>query len=139
MKLGRFSGGVSGTEAGPKTVSGPSHPEGLRVLPSYEWTIFCLVVFLVLEGQALDLMRAVDLPGLVEHAADLEAQKRIPKDTRRPSGRNGPLRQVFLGGGRGNRQHFSDRLDPVLRTMSIDERHHHFDRRSSSDIAKKTR
>src|SRR6056297_1107069 len=41
----------------------------------------------------------------------------------------------MVGGG-GDRQHRADRLDPVRITMRLNEIHHHFDRRSSSAIAK---
>jgi hypothetical protein len=38
-----------------------------------------------------------------------------------------PLGQVIVIGGRGDQQYPADRLDPMLTTMIIDERHHHFD------------
>jgi len=51
-------------------------------------------------------------------------------------GRIDPLRQVIVIGGRGDRQNPADRLDPVLPSLILDEPDHHFDRRSSSAIAK---
>ena len=83
-----------------------------------------------------DLAHAVDAPVLLEHAQDLWPQGLVPA---RPVGLPrgiGPLRQMIVIGGRGNRQHAADRLDPVCIPMRVNERHHHFDRRSSSAIAK---
>ncbi len=82
------------------------------------------------------LADTVDLSVHFEHAADLGAQDGIPPDPRQPSARIGPLRKVIVAGGWGDRQHLANRLDPVLRTTSIDERHHRCDRRSSSAMAK---
>src|SRR5690606_38665072 len=39
-------------------------------------------------------------------------------------------------GRRSDRQYIADRLDSVLLTVLVDERHHHFARRSSSACAK---
>ena len=83
-----------------------------------------------------DLANAIDTPVLLEHAPDLGSQCFVtPRPIRQPS-RIGPLGQVIVVGGRGNRQDVADRLDPMLPAMHVDERHHHFDRRSSSAIAK---
>src|SRR5690606_7877766 len=49
------------------------------------------------------------------------------------SGRDGP--ESVAGFGR-NTQYIADRLDSVLLTVLVDERHHHFARRSSSACAK---
>jgi hypothetical protein len=45
-------------------------------------------------------------------------------------------RRVSAIGGRGDRQHRADRLDPVGIAMIVDEGDHGLDRRSSSAIAK---
>lgn len=59
------------------------------------------------------------------------AEPATNKDSRPPAG---PPRVVPR---RGDRQLPADRLDPVLGSVLIDERHHHhFDRRSSSTCAK---
>jgi hypothetical protein len=83
-----------------------------------------------------DLAHAVDAPVLLEDSPDLGAQRLIPVRTIRPPGRIGPLRQMIIVGGWGDRQHIADRLDPVRIPMRVNETHHHFDRRSSSAIAK---
>ena len=67
---------------------------------------------------------------------DLGAQIFVPARASGPPGWIGPLCQMVVTGGRGDRQHVADRLDPVRITMRVDETHHHFDRRSSSAIAK---
>ena len=43
---------------------------------------------------------------------------------------------MIIIGGRGDRQNRADRLGPVRIPMRVDENHHHFDRRSSTAIAK---
>ena len=55
---------------------------------------------------------------------------------RRPPGRIALFRFVPEIGRRGDRQHAADRLDPVHLPMVVDERDHHFARRSSSACAK---
>ena len=49
---------------------------------------------------------------------------------------SGCVRLAPKVGRRGDRQHAADRLDPVRLPMLVDERHHHFARRSSSAWAK---
>ena len=49
------------------------------------------------------------------------------------------LRLVAEIGGRGDREHLTDRLDPVRATMRVDEGHHDLGRRSSSACAKNDR
>lgn len=83
-----------------------------------------------------DLAHAVDTPVLFEDTPDLRLQRRVAPGTLRLPIRIGPLRQVIVIGGRGDRQNLANRLDPMLTTMIVDEPDHHFDRRSSSAIAK---
>ena len=78
-----------------------------------------------------DLAHAIDPIVIFKDPQDLGAQRIV---TARPVGlsrRVGPLRQMAVVGGRGDRQHAADRLDPMHPPMRIDERHRHFDRRSS--------
>ncbi len=83
-----------------------------------------------------DIAHAADAPVLLEHAQHLGLLRLVaPRKIREP-GRVGPLRQAIMVGGQGDRQDAADRLDPVCPSMSVDERRHHFDRRSNSDIAK---
>ena len=51
-------------------------------------------------------------------------------------GVDGATRGMFMTGGWGDRQFAADRLDTQVLTMAVDERHHHFPRRSNSAIAK---
>jgi hypothetical protein len=84
-----------------------------------------------------DLAHAVDAPVLFEDTADLGAQGFIAAGTVRQASWISPLRQMIIVGGRGDRQHVADRLDPVRITVRVDKSHHHFDRRSSlSGIAR---
>ena len=83
-----------------------------------------------------DLPDTVDPPVLLKHAKDLRAQHFVLTSPSRRPGRVGPLRQMIIVGGRSDRQHIPDRLDPVRISIRVDETHHHFDRRSSSAIAK---
>ena len=96
-----------------------------------------------------DLAHAVDAPVLFENTADLGAQGFIEAGAVRQAGWISPLRQMIIVGGWGNRQHVADRpspwslepvafpwLHPVRIPVRVDETHHHFDRRSSSAIAK---
>lgn len=83
-----------------------------------------------------DLAHAVDAPVLFEDTPDLWPHRLVPARAIRPQGWIGPLGQMIIIGGRGDRQHVADRLDPVRITMRVDETHHHFDRRSSSASAK---
>jgi hypothetical protein len=83
-----------------------------------------------------DLACAVDAPVVFEDTPDLGSQRLIPaRALGKPRG-VGALGQKIIVGGRGDRQDVADRLDPVRITMRVDERHHHFGRRSSSAIAK---
>lgn len=83
-----------------------------------------------------DLPHAIDPPVLFENTQDLGPQCLVTPGTVRQSGRISPLRQVLIIRGRGNRQDSAERLDPMLTAMHVDKGHHHFDRRSSSAIAK---
>ena len=83
-----------------------------------------------------DLPDAVDPPVLFEYPQDLGAQGRVSTCPIRQPRWFSPPRQMVIVGGRGDRQNLADRLDPVRIPMRVDERHHHFDRRSSSAIAK---
>ena len=56
----------------------------------------------------------------------------------REPGRDCPLGPVLVIGRRGDPQSAADRLDPMHLAMLVDEGNHHFDRRSSSVIAKYT-
>jgi putative transposase len=60
-----------------------------------------------------DLAHAVDAPVLSEDTLDLGPQRCVAPCASRQSGRIGPLRQVIVVGGRGDRQNPADRLDPV--------------------------
>ena len=83
-----------------------------------------------------DLPDTIDLEVLAPHALNARPQARIALRTRRlplgicPPGCRGIVRR------RGDRQHRADRLDPVRRSLRIDERRHHRGRRSSSACAK---
>ena len=83
-----------------------------------------------------DLAHAVDPVVLLEDAPDLRAQGIVPPRPLRSPRRLRPLGQMIVVGGRGDRQHPTDRLDPMLRPMIVDEGDHDFDRRSSSAWAK---
>src|SRR5690606_9504729 len=83
-----------------------------------------------------DLANAIDPPVLLEYTPDLGAYRLIPARTDRPPGGISPPGQVIVIGGGGNRQNAADRLDPMRIPMRIYKTHHHFDRRSSSAIAK---
>src|SRR5690606_10229128 len=83
-----------------------------------------------------DLPRAVDAAMGAPEAIDLAAELGVALDPGRLPGR---IRLPSLGlvvGRRSDRQDPADRLDSVLVTMTVDERHHHGPRRSSSAWAK---
>ncbi len=66
-----------------------------------------------------NLAHPVDPPVRLAHALDLGPQRRVPPGTIRQPGRIGPLRQVVIIGGWGDRQNLADRLDPVLLPMIV--------------------
>src|SRR6476620_9722056 len=83
------------------------------------------------------LASAVDVKVLFINAVDLRQQRTITLQPRRQLRQISLPRCVLVVLRWGNRQLRADRLDPVLGTMGIDKRHHHFGRRSSSAWAKK--
>src|SRR5262245_53138970 len=84
-----------------------------------------------------DLACAVDLEVLIPDALDLAGDLDIAPNPRRSPLRLRLSRLALVVGRWGDRQLCADRLDPILGPMLIDERHHHFGRRSSSAWAKK--
>ena len=71
------------------------------------------------------------------HTRWISAASRVaPRPRRQALRRIGPLRRVLVVRRRGDRQHLADRLDPVVGAVFVDERDHHFGRRSSSAWAK---
>lgn len=83
-----------------------------------------------------NLAGAVDLEVRPEDTGDLRLEACISQRPRSPTARVGPLGLAGVVGGRGDRQHPADRLDPVVSPVIVDERDHVFDRRSSSAAAK---
>src|SRR5690606_31083282 len=81
-----------------------------------------------------DLLRTVDLLVLVPDSHDLDTELLVALRARRASLRLSLL--LCVVGRRSDRQYIADRLDSVLLTVLVDERHHHFARRSSSACAK---
>jgi hypothetical protein len=77
-----------------------------------------------------DFARAVDPVVLVPDALDRRAKLGIANYTGWQSPRIGLASLVLVGRRRGNRH------DPVLGAVRVNERHHHFPRRSSSAWAK---
>src|SRR5262245_43642258 len=73
---------------------------------------------------------------LIPNTLDDRAQDRVLLGARRPPPRVAFFRFAFEVRGRGDRQHAADRLDPELLPMIVNERDHHFARRSSSAWAK---
>lgn len=75
-----------------------------------------------------DLAHAVDAPVLLEDAPDIWPQRLILARTIRPPGWIGPLGQMIIIGGRGDRQHVADRAAIVARTngatMACPREHH---------------
>ena len=61
-----------------------------------------------------DLADAVDAPVGIEHALNMGPKLLVPLGTVRQTGRISPPRKMIIIGGRGDRQHVADRLDPVL-------------------------
>ena len=82
------------------------------------------------------LAHAIDPSILREHAQDLWAQSFVAGCRIRQSCRIGPLGQISIIGGRGDRQNVADRLDPVSLAVRVYKDHCYFVRRSSSAIAK---
>src|SRR5690606_4717101 len=70
---------------------------------------------------------------------DLDTELLVALRARRASLRLSLLLLLCLVGRRSDRQYIADRLDSVLLTVLVDERHHHFARRSSSACAKYAR
>jgi len=56
----------------------------------------------------------------------------VPPHPGRPAFRRVLARRTLVVHRRGDRQHGTDRLDPVRLAVGVDERHHHFARRSSA-------
>src|SRR5690606_2123408 len=83
-----------------------------------------------------DLLRTVDLLVLVPDSHDLDTELLVALRARRASLRLSLLLLLCVVGRRSDRQYIADRLDSVLLTVLVDERHHHFARRSSSACAK---
>ena len=78
------------------------------------------------------LPRAIDAKVLVPHATDLALQPRSAHHSAgSPRGIHLPG-LVLVIGGRGDRQHRADRLDPVRVPIGVDELGHYFGRRSSA-------
>src|SRR4030095_9569728 len=83
-----------------------------------------------------NLAHAVDLEVLVPEALDIDFELAVALRARRNARWINFPRPVLVVRRWGDRQLCADRLDPVVVTMSLDERHHHFPRRSSSAWAK---
>src|SRR5690625_4857876 len=73
---------------------------------------------------------------LLDATPHLPVQDLILPGARRAAGRIDPTRNMFMIGGRGDRQQPADRLDPVIASLIIDEGDHGMERRSSSPWAK---
>src|SRR5512143_3971887 len=84
-----------------------------------------------------DLARPVDLEVLLVHPADLLRELQVAPCTGRQPGRVRLPCLVCVVGRWGNRQLDTDRLNPIGGLVFLDERHHHFGRRSSSAWTKK--
>src|SRR5690606_33769308 len=83
-----------------------------------------------------NLPRAVDFMVGKPDAADLLLQPLVPLRTLRSARRIGRPGLVRVVRRRSDRQLLADRLDSVFIPVLVDERHHHFARRSSSACAK---
>ena len=79
-----------------------------------------------------DFPRPVDVLVVIPHALNRRAELVVTPQPGRPTGRIHPPRTLPKVGRRGDRHDGTDRLDPVLVSMVIDETDHHFTRRSSS-------
>jgi len=79
-----------------------------------------------------DLAHAVDAEVLLEHASHFDLQGFIALGPGRQPGRIAPLGDMAVVGGRGDRQHLADRLDPMRLAVIVDEGDHGLNRRSSS-------
>ena len=77
-----------------------------------------------------------DLAVFIPHPLDLRTQPGIPDRSVGKPGRISFPGLVLVIGRRGDLQMLADRLDPVFRALFVDERDHHFGRRSSSAWAK---
>src|SRR5262247_3691110 len=84
-----------------------------------------------------NLAGAVDLEVIIIHAPDFTRNLGIASKARRYPLRLSLSRLVLVVGRWGDQQLRADRLDPILGSVLVDERHHHFGRRSSSAWAKK--
>src|SRR5690349_14169002 len=83
-----------------------------------------------------DLACTVDLEVLIPDPADRAGKLRIALHAmRQPRWIRLPALVLAIR-RRGDRQLLADRFDPVLSPMRVDEREHHFPRRSSSAWAK---
>jgi hypothetical protein len=83
-----------------------------------------------------DLAHPVDVEVRLEHAPDLDHQRRVRASPSRQLAGISLPRGMGVIGRRGDRQHAADRLDPVGLPVIVDEGDHVRDRRSSSAIAK---
>jgi hypothetical protein len=79
-----------------------------------------------------DLPHPVDPKVLRENALNFDRQISVPPCAGGPLACVDPLGDMRMVGGRSDRQHLADRLDPKCPTMIVDERDHGFTRRSSS-------
>lgn len=83
-----------------------------------------------------DLSHAIDGEVVVEDTPDHGLERVVPLGAiRQPVGFT-PFGDMVVVGGRGNRQHLADRLDPMRIPVIVDERDHGLNRRSSSACAK---
>ena len=83
-----------------------------------------------------DLSCAIDAEVLIEDAPDFLAERGVAPSARRQSRGIAALQGMSMVGGRGDRQYFANRLDPVRFAMSVDEGDHGLNRRSNSACAK---
>jgi hypothetical protein len=83
-----------------------------------------------------DLADAVDLEVVMEDPADLGLQRVIKPGTRRSLARISTPGDMSAISRRGDRQDFTDRLDPMRLAVIVDEGDHGLNRRSSSAWAK---
>src|SRR6185437_2927297 len=83
-----------------------------------------------------DLACTIDPEVLVPDPVNRAGKLRIALHARRQSRWIGLPALVFVIRRWGDRQLLADRLDPILAPMRVDEREHHFPRRSSSAWAK---
>jgi hypothetical protein len=83
-----------------------------------------------------DLAHAVDVEVRLEHALDLDHQRRVAPGPCRQLAEVGTPRGMGMVRRRGDRQHSADRLNPVGIAVLVEERLHRLKGGSSSAIAK---